>query len=77
MPDPTKEQDIRFLPASEVDRNHVVWRRTLEFQKAQDVLYGPCSFGSTLGSRKALASMEYGELVQHSVRRMLASANSS
>ena len=71
MPDPTKAQDIRFLPASEVDRGHIVWKKALEFQKAQDVLYGPCTFG---GGTRTLQNLEYGDLVQHSIRRMMASA---
>lgn len=71
MPDPTKAQDVRFLPAEDVDRGHAVWKRAMEFQKAQDVLYGSCTFG---GFTKHFQEMDYMQLVQHSVRRMLASA---
>lgn len=75
MPDPTNVQDVRFLPAEDIDKSHVVWKRTLEFQKAQDVLYGPCTYGKS--SARNLKDMEYRELVQHSVRRMLASSSSA
>ena len=75
MPDPTNAQDVRFLPAEDIDKSHVVWKRTLEFQKAQDVLYGPCTYGKS--SARNLKDMEYRELVQHSVRRMLASSSSA
>ena len=69
MPNPAKEQDIRFIPLHEVDRDHVVHRKALEFQRAQDVLYGPCSFGNP---PLPLDSMGYSDLLQHSVRRILA-----
>lgn len=71
MPDPSKAQDVRFLPACDIDKGHVVRRKAMEFQKAQDVLYGACQFGDFSND---LSQMEYWELVHHSVRRMLASA---
>jgi hypothetical protein len=65
MPDSDKQQDIRFLPMEDVDGNHVVRRKALDFQKAQDVIYGACS-------SQSLDGMSYEELVQHSARRILA-----
>ena len=72
MPDPAKQQDIRFLPVTEIDRTHPVHRKALEFQKAQDVLYGKCS--SALVKSRPYESMSYAELVQVSVLRILESA---
>ena len=72
MQDPNKVQDVRFIPLQDVDREHVVYRKALEFHRAQDVLYGPCCFAGGLGEKMP----EYAELVQHSVRRILASSAS-
>lgn len=60
--------DVRFMPASEIDRSHVVHRMALEFHRAQDVLYGRCSW-----EHVPLQEMTFSQLVQHSVRRMLES----
>jgi hypothetical protein len=51
-----------------VDRNHVVHRKALEFHRAQDLIYGRCTFGRC---KSDLESMDYAELVQHSVRRII------
>jgi hypothetical protein len=66
MPDPSKEQDVRFLPYLQVDRTHPVHRKALEFQKAQDVLYGKCRM-----PHRDLERMSYAELLQHSVQRIM------
>lgn len=58
--------DLRFAQPSEIDRTHVVHKKALEFQLAQDVLYGP-----TIHSSKKLHEMTFSELLQHSIRRML------
>ena len=60
--------DMRFVPASEIDRNHKVFRKMIEFQKAQDILYGAFSSGVNL------EQMTFGQLVQHSFKRILAAA---
>jgi hypothetical protein len=60
--------DIRFAPSSEIDKSHVVHRMALEFQRAQDVLYGKSRWAHV-----PLQEMSFAELVQHSVRRMLES----
>lgn len=58
--------DMRFVAASDIDRNHKVFHRMIEFQKAQDILYGPIDSG------EKLEEMTFGQLVQHSFRRILA-----
>ena len=70
MPDPSKEQDIRFVPFMDVDRGHVVHASAIDFQKAQDTLYGRCKMDCIRG----YDSMSYAELVQLSVARILESA---
>jgi hypothetical protein len=60
--------DIRFSPASDIDRSHIVYRVALEFQRAQDVLYGKSRW-----PHAPLMEMSFSQLVQHSVRRMLES----
>lgn len=75
MPDPEKTQDVRFLPLRDIDRAHMVHRKALEFQKAQDVLYGKCKM-LTVGRRgkqyvRSYENVSYAELVQMSVARVL------
>lgn len=67
LPCPRKEADLRFLPAAEIDRSHRVHQKALEFQQAQDILYGACSTNCT----RPLQDMTFAQLVQHSFRRML------
>ena len=69
MPDPSKEQDVRFLPFLDVDRTHTIHVKALEFQKAQDVIYGKCP-----GKVRDYSVMSYAELVQLSVMRILDSS---
>jgi hypothetical protein len=75
LPDPAKDQDVRFVPVHEVDRTHAVHRRAVEFQKAQDLLYGKCRMLTVdkKGERYARSydHMSYAELVQMSVARIL------
>lgn len=75
MPDAQREQDLRFVPAHEIDRTHAVHRRAVEFQKAQDLLYGKCAM-LTVGKKgdryaRSYDHMSYAELVQMSVARIL------
>ena len=70
MSDPSKDQDVRFMPLGDVDRMHAVHVKALEFQKAQDMLYGKCSMITRDYDR-----MSYAELVQVSVARILESAD--
>jgi hypothetical protein len=70
MPDPSKEQDLRFLPFLEIDRTHPVHFKALDFQKGQDVLYGTCRMPGLRG----YSVMSYAELVQLSVVRILESS---
>lgn len=70
MPDPSKQQDIRFLPFVDIDRTHSVHAKALEFQKAQDVLYGKCK----LDCLREYDAMSYAELVQVSVVRVIESS---
>lgn len=58
--------DLRFAPADQISKEHVVYRKALEFQKAQDILYGAASTQSL-----DLCDMSFAQLVQHSIRRML------
>jgi hypothetical protein len=67
MPDPTKEQDIRFVPVVDIDRTHPVHASALDFQKAQDTLYGRCSMDCI----RDYDRMSYAELVQLSVARVM------
>jgi hypothetical protein len=67
MPDPTKEQDIRFVPVVDIDRTHPVHLSALDFQKAQDTLYGRCSIDCI----RDYDRMSYAELVQLSVARVM------
>lgn len=70
MPDPEKPQDVRFIPWQDVDKDHVVYRKALDFHKAQDLLYGVCA------GRPAASSStweNYGDLVLHSARRIVLS----
>ena len=75
MPDPTRDQDVRFLPVHDIDRTHPVHARAIEFQKAQDLLYGKCRLLTVArrGERYARSyeSMSYAELVQMSIARIL------
>jgi hypothetical protein len=71
MPDPSRQQDIRFLPLCDIDRTHPVHVKALEFQKGQDTLYG--NVGTHLISR-SYDVMSYAELVQVSVARILESS---
>ena len=66
LPDPSREQDLRFIPFHEIDRTHPVHRKALEFQKGQDVVYGKCRAVS-----RNYEIMSYAELVQMSVLRIL------
>lgn len=77
MPDPSRTQDVRFIPWQDVDRTHTVYRKALEFQRAQDVLYGPCYFAGGGAMADTGPLYNYADLVQHSVRRILASSSSS
>ena len=71
MPDPSKEQDVRFVPFLEIDRTHAVHTKALEFQKAQDTLYGKCRLECI---RRNYDTMSYAELVQLSVARIIESS---
>ena len=78
MPDPGRDQDVRFVPVHEIDRTHPVHIRAMEFQKAQDLLYGKCKM-LTVGKKgeryaRTYETMSYAELVQMSVARILDSA---
>lgn len=72
MADPSKEQDVRFLPVTDIDRYHTVHVKAVEFQRAQDVLYGKCS--QDLIGKRAYERMSYPELVQVSIARILESS---
>jgi hypothetical protein len=67
LPDPEKPQDVRFVSWRDVDQDHVVCRKALEFQRAQDVLYGMCA------GQPISPSWSYGDLVMHSARRIVLS----
>ncbi len=69
MADPARDQDVRFLPLVDIDRTHAVHVKALEFQRAQDLLYGRCGMIARDYDR-----MSYAELVQVSVARILESA---
>lgn len=75
LPDPARDQDLRFLPLHEVDREHPVHARAIEFHKAQDLLYGKCRLLTVArrGERYARSydTLSYAELVQMSVARIL------
>ena len=61
-----QDNDIRFLlDASAINESHRLHKMALEYQKAQDVLYGAC-----MQPEKKLEDMSYLQLVQHSFRRM-------
>jgi hypothetical protein len=68
MADPARAQDVRLLPMSDINRTHPVHIRALEFQKAQDLLYGKCAMITRDYER-----MSYAELVQVSVARIIES----
>lgn len=71
MADPTKDQDVRFLPVTDINRYHPVHVKAVEFQRAQDVLYGKCS--PELIGKRMYERMSYAELVQVSIARILES----
>lgn len=71
LPDPEKQQDVRFIPWRDVDKDHIVHRKALEFQMAQDVLYGVCTGQPTAAA--AAATWCYGDVVMHSARRIVLS----
>jgi hypothetical protein len=71
MPDPSKDQDVRFVPFLEIDRTHAVHTKALEFQKAQDTIYGKCRLECV---RRSYDTMSYAELVQLSVARIMESS---
>lgn len=73
MPDPSREQDVRFIPLHEIDRTHFVHARALEYQKAQDTMYGKCRAVWLRG----YDVMSYAELVQMSILRIIESSNAS
>lgn len=70
MPEPEKPQDVRFIHWRDVDKNHAVYRKALEFQMAQDLLYGACD-GRVIANLKN--DLSYGDLVLHSARRIVLS----
>ena len=61
--------DLRFAPASEIGRDHAVFRKIIDFQQAHDILYGPLDLQG-----KSYKDMTYAKLVQLSVQRIV-SAN--
>jgi hypothetical protein len=73
MPNPsTTDHDIRFVPFDQIDRTHPVHTMALEFQKAQDTLYGKCRM--LMQGEKYMRSYErmaYPELVQMTVARIM------
>lgn len=69
MPDPTRAQDIRMLPFEDIDRTHRIHAKALQFQKAQDILYGDeCKLQFRMRSYE---TMSYAELVQLSMARII------
>lgn len=64
--------DLRFIPASGVDKKHKVYIMALQYQRAQDVLYGPST-----SNKMQLGNMTFAQLVQHGFRRMLECRSSS
>jgi hypothetical protein len=72
MPDQTKDYDILFVPCYDIDKAHPVHSRALDFQKGQDTLYGKCRmFMRGEKYMRSFDKMEYWELVQMSVARIL------
>lgn len=65
MGEPTKEVDIRFLPAHDVDSGSVLHLKCQDFARAQNILYG------TAPLERGVDAMAYGELVQVSAHRIL------
>jgi hypothetical protein len=65
MADPTKDLDIRFLPPHEVDNGSKLHTTSMDFAKAQDILFGE------LEGIRNVEAMAYPEMVQLSARRML------
>jgi hypothetical protein len=70
LPDPTKDQDVRFVLFKDIDRTHSVHVKALDFQKAQDTLYGKCRMDCI----RSYNVMSYAELVQLSIVRILESS---
>jgi hypothetical protein len=68
MPDPSKQQDVWFLPYEDIDLTHFVHAKALEFQKARSILYGACRM-----PHRDLDRMSYAELLQLSVQRIMES----
>lgn len=72
MPDPTRTQDIRMLPIESIDRTHRVHAKALQFQRAQDILYGEeCKQQFRCLLRCSYEAMSYAELVQLSMARII------
>lgn len=71
MADPKKPQDVRFLPMTDIDMGHFIRRKAVQFQNAQDILYGPCKYLRERCTQRAYERMSYAELVQVSIARIL------
>lgn len=75
MPDPEKDQDVRFIPMHDVDRCHAVHASAAQFHKGQDVLYGKCRMLTVNKEGKEYVrgydTISYGEMVCLSVARIL------
>jgi hypothetical protein len=64
MEDPEKALDIRFVPACDMDSGGMIHKKSLDFAKAQNVLFGKIS-------ERNVEAMAYPEFIQLSAQRML------
>jgi hypothetical protein len=63
MPYPDKLLDIRFVPPTSIERGELLHTKSVDFAKAQNILYGKIE-------RRCASSMTYAEIIQISARRI-------
>jgi hypothetical protein len=64
MVDPTKILDIRITPATDVDKHSMLHTKTLDFAKAQNIMFGALP-------EHDVENMSYSEFLQLSAKRIL------